>query len=70
MHASEPFDFFSGIIKSCVFAWLAGTIACNAGLEVEGGAEGVGQSTTSAVVTCLLVMLVANAAITALFFFA
>jgi phospholipid/cholesterol/gamma-HCH transport system permease protein len=70
IHAAEPFDFFSGIIKSVVFAWLAGTIACNAGLEVDGGAEGVGQSTTSSVVTCLLVMLASNAVITAIFFFA
>jgi phospholipid/cholesterol/gamma-HCH transport system permease protein len=36
---------------------------------VEGGAEGVGQSTTSSVVWSLLLMLIANATLTALFFF-
>ena len=35
------------MIKSAVFAWIVITIACNAGLNVEGGAEGVGQATTS-----------------------
>jgi phospholipid/cholesterol/gamma-HCH transport system permease protein len=52
-----------------VFAWIVITIACNAGLHVEGGAEGVGQSTTAAVVQSLLAMLVMNAALTAIFFF-
>ena len=37
---------------------------------VEGGAEGVGQSTTSAVVQSLLAMLVMNALLTGIFFFA
>ena len=35
------------MIKSVVFAWIVITIACNAGLTVEGGAEGVGQATTT-----------------------
>jgi len=42
---------------------------CNAGLTVEGGAEGVGQSTTTAVVQALLAMLVTNAVLTGIFFF-
>jgi phospholipid/cholesterol/gamma-HCH transport system permease protein len=53
-----------------VFAWLIATISCKAGLEVEGGAEGVGQSTTSSVVTSILTMLVADAILTGVFFFA
>ena len=57
------------MIKSVVFAWLIITIACNAGLHVEGGAEGVGQATTGSVVQALLAMLVANAMLTAVFFF-
>jgi len=52
-----------------VFAWLVITIACNAGLTVEGGAEGVGQATTTAVVQALLAMLVMNAVLTGIFFF-
>ncbi len=70
LEASTPMDLWSGIIKSVVFAWLIITIACHSGLSVQGGAEGVGQATTSSVVKSLLAMLVANAALTAIFFVA
>lgn len=66
----EPWDLYSGLVKSVVFAWLIATISCHKGLTVNGGAEGVGLSTTSSVVTCMLSVLVANALLTALFFFA
>ena len=69
LDASRPLDLYSGIVKSVVFAWLIITIACQAGLNVTGGAEGVGQATTSSVVTSILAMLVANAILTAAFFF-
>ena len=36
-------EFYGGLIKSFVFAWLTIIIACSAGLRVEGGAEGVGR---------------------------
>ncbi len=67
---AHSWDLYSGLVKSFVFAWLIVTIACHSGLQVEGGAEGVGQATTGSVVWSLLVMLVANALLTALFFFA
>jgi phospholipid/cholesterol/gamma-HCH transport system permease protein len=66
---AHVWDLYTGIIKSFVFAWLVITIACHMGLRVEGGAEGVGQATTGSVVWSLLVMLIANAMLTALFFF-
>ena len=69
LEASHPVDLYSGIVKSIVFAWLIITIACQAGLSVTGGAEGVGQATTSSVVTSILAMLIANAILTAAFFF-
>jgi phospholipid/cholesterol/gamma-HCH transport system permease protein len=68
VQSADAWDLYSGIIKSVVFAWLIITIACNAGLHVEGGAEGVGRATTSAVVQALLAMLVMNAILTAVFF--
>lgn len=68
--ACTPWDLATGLIKSFVFAWLIVTIACHQGLGVEGGAEGVGTATTSSVVWSLLIMLIANALMTALFFFA
>jgi phospholipid/cholesterol/gamma-HCH transport system permease protein len=67
---AEPWDLYAGIIKSFVFAWLIITIACYKGLGVEGGAEGVGQATTESVVWSLLIMLIANAVLTGIFFFA
>jgi phospholipid/cholesterol/gamma-HCH transport system permease protein len=67
---AAPWDLYSGLIKSVVLAWLTITIACQRGLEVEGGAEGVGTATTQSVVWSLLMVLVANALLTAFFFFA
>ncbi len=67
---AAPWDLTSGLIKSVVFAWLIVTIACHKGLSVEGGAEGVGQATTSSVVWSLLLTLIANAVLTGFFFFA
>jgi phospholipid/cholesterol/gamma-HCH transport system permease protein len=69
LESADAWDLYSGVIKSVIFAWLIITIACNAGLHVEGGAEGVGQATTSSVVEALLAMLVMNAVLTGIFFF-
>jgi phospholipid/cholesterol/gamma-HCH transport system permease protein len=69
LERAKPWDLYSGLIKSVVFAWLIITIACHMGLRVEGGAEGVGQATTGSVVWSLLIMLIANACLTAIFFF-
>ncbi len=63
-------DLYTGMIKSVVFAWLIITIACHYGLTVTGGAEGVGRNTTYSVVYSLLFVLIANAILTGLFFFA
>lgn len=70
VEAAQVSDLYSGLVKSVVFAWLVITLACHAGLNVEGGAEGVGLATTRSVVSSLLAILVANALLTALFFFA
>lgn len=70
IESAKTWDLYSGLVKSGVFAWLIITIACHFGLRVEGGAEGVGQATTGSVVYSLLMMLVANAVLTAIFFFA
>jgi phospholipid/cholesterol/gamma-HCH transport system permease protein len=69
LESAEPWDLYSGMIKSVVFAWIVITISCNAGLNVEGGAEAVGQATTTSVVQALLAMLVMNAVLTGIFFF-
>jgi phospholipid/cholesterol/gamma-HCH transport system permease protein len=69
IEAAKLSDLYSGLFKSFVFAWLIITIACDTGLNVEGGAEGVGLATTHSVVNSLLAVLSANAVLTSLFFF-
>jgi phospholipid/cholesterol/gamma-HCH transport system permease protein len=50
-------DIWSGVIKSIIFGFLIGLIACHKGLRVKGGAEGVGQATRSSVVTSIAVVI-------------
>ncbi|WP_392534938.1 MlaE family lipid ABC transporter permease subunit [Nostoc sp. C117] len=53
-------DIFSAMIKACCFGVLIAVIGCSWGLTTTGGAKGVGQSTTTAVVTALLIIFVSN----------
>ncbi|MBC6429976.1 MlaE family lipid ABC transporter permease subunit [Nostoc sp. HG1] len=53
-------DIISAMIKACCFGTLIAVIGCSWGLTTTGGAKGVGQSTTSAVVTALLIIFVSN----------
>ena len=46
-------DIVTGIVKSFLFGLLIGAIACFRGLNVTGGAAGVGIATTSSVVTAI-----------------
>ena len=46
-------DIVTGVIKSFLFGTLIGAIACYRGLNVKGGAAGVGAATTSSVVTAI-----------------
>ncbi|GFE67574.1 MlaE family lipid ABC transporter permease subunit [Chroococcus sp. FPU101] len=61
-------DLIAGPIKGIVFGALIAIIGCNWGLTTSGGAKGVGQSTTAAVVTMLLAIFVANFLLTWLMF--
>ena len=69
LHYVELRDIGIGLLKSGVFGVLIVTIACSIGLNVSGGAEGVGLATTRSVVVSLLSVFIANALLTALFFF-
>ena len=53
-------DIIGGIVKPLVFAFLMATIACHKGLKTEGGTVGVGRSTTSAVVTASIIVIIAD----------
>lgn len=60
-------DVFSGTLKSVVFAMVISLIACQQGLATSGGAQGVGKRTTSAVVSILFALILADAAFTVVF---
>lgn len=53
IHSLLMRDIITGVIKSLLFGLLIGAIACYRGLNVKGGASGVGTSTTSSVVTAI-----------------
>ena len=63
-------DIMTGLLKSAVFSMIITMVACYQGLSTEGGAEGVGRSTTRSVVTSFILIIVADAILTALFYFA
>jgi phospholipid/cholesterol/gamma-HCH transport system permease protein len=54
-------DFFAGFVKSVAFSWLIIWIGAFYGLKVRGGAEAVGRETTASVVTCIFVIILADA---------
>jgi phospholipid/cholesterol/gamma-HCH transport system permease protein len=56
----QPRDLICGTIKGFVFGWLIAVIGSSWGLTTTGGAKGVGQSTTTAVVTALLMIFISN----------
>lgn len=53
-------DLLSALIKALVFGSMIAVIGCSWGLTTTGGAKGVGQSTTTAVVTSLLAIFVSD----------
>ena len=67
--AVEQKDLFTGLLKAIFFGAIVGTVGCFYGIQVEGGAEGVGRSTTKSVVTSLTSMLATDAVLTALIYF-
>lgn len=54
-------DVSSGLIKSVVFGLLIGLSGCLRGLQADRSAAGVGKAATSAVVTAILLIIVADA---------
>ena len=55
------FDVRYGLVKAASFGAAVSLIGCKAGLETEGGAQGVGRSATNAVVTSAVMILVLDA---------
>ncbi len=59
-------DILSGLIKSVVFAVIIAMVGCYRALIVEGGPEGVGHATMGAVVTSIVLIIVADSIFTAI----
>jgi phospholipid/cholesterol/gamma-HCH transport system permease protein len=66
--ALVPKDFISGLSKGPVFGLLISMIACYEGLNVSGGAEGVGRATTNTVVKCIVALISADVVVTSLLY--
>lgn len=63
----ERWDVLSGLIKAAVFGFLLTLMGCYHGYHAEGGAQGVGQAATNAVVSAAVLIFAANFLLTSLF---
>lgn len=61
-------DVFTGLVKAVAFAAIIGLVGCHQGLRVRGGAEQVGQATTTSVVRSIVLVIAADLFVTAIFF--
>jgi phospholipid/cholesterol/gamma-HCH transport system permease protein len=59
LYTSTP-ELASGLIKAVIFGGIVAIVGCYKGLNCSGGAEGVGQATTEAVVYSSITILSAN----------
>jgi len=61
-------DVFTGLIKPVVFGFIISTIGCYYGMFTRGGTQGVGRSTTQAVVAASVLILIVDFFVTKLIF--
>lgn len=66
--ALNSWDIISAMIKSMAFGGIISTVSCAWGVTTMGGAKGVGESTTSAVVISLVGIFIADFALSYCFF--
>lgn len=64
----EAKDVISGLIKAAAFGFIVSLMGCYHGYNSKGGAQGVGQATTNAVVSASILILCFNYLITELLF--
>jgi phospholipid/cholesterol/gamma-HCH transport system permease protein len=57
-----------GLVKPVMFGFIIATIGCYYGMSTRGGTQGVGRSTTQAVVTSSVLILVVDFFVTKLIF--
>ncbi|KAL6771073.1 TGD1 [Auxenochlorella protothecoides x Auxenochlorella symbiontica] len=68
MRSISSWDILSSILKCWVFGTIISSVSCSWGYTTTGGAKGVGESTTSAVVISLVLIFIADFALSFLFF--
>lgn len=61
-------DITKGLLKTVFFGAIIALVGCREGLETEGGASGVGQSTTRSVVIAIVLIFIADFLLTFLLF--
>jgi phospholipid/cholesterol/gamma-HCH transport system permease protein len=61
-------DVVSGLVKAAVFGFIIALMGCYNGFNSRGGAQGVGNATTNAVVSASILILAANYLLTSIFF--
>jgi phospholipid/cholesterol/gamma-HCH transport system permease protein len=61
-------DIYNGLVKAAFFGIILSVISCYKGFYTKGGAEGVGRSTTEAVVLSSLTILVSDYVLTSVMF--
>ncbi len=64
----EAMDVISGLVKAAVFGFVIALMGCWCGYASRGGAQGVGQATTRAVVSASILILALDYVLTAAFF--
>lgn len=64
----QALDIVSGLVKACVFGFIIAIMGCYNGYHSKGGAQGVGEATTNAVVSSSILVLIFNYIITEMFF--
>ena len=67
-NSMKTIDAVVGIAKGATFGAIITSMGCYYGYYTEGGADGVGKSTTNAVVYSSILILISNYILTAIFF--
>ena len=62
-------DIYTGLSKSFVFAFIITMVGAYQGFKTRGGAVGVGKATTVSVVTSFILIIVADAIMTGIYYF-
>ena len=64
----QSLDIVTGVVKAAVFGFIIALMGCYNGYRSKGGAQGVGEATTNAVVSASILILIFNYLITEILF--